>query len=166
MARDRLVEPRTGMLVSEYTWRGEHLDGPEGSSIFLVAHCLQLVDATFARDQYERAREQLGVELLGFAYAREWPASLVGPADIDSGPVIPVAGASAGASGMALVGAAAFDDDEMTAGLLTSLDFAAFPIEEEGALRYAAGNEVGDAVILYSMVQGPLWREVLVRVEA
>jgi len=163
-ARRRLVDADTGMLVSEYTWRGEHLDGPEGSSIFLVAHCLQLVDQAFARDQYDRARRHLGVEVLGFAYAREWPASHVGPADIDSGPVIPITGASAGASGMALVGASAFGDDRLLAGLLTSLDFAAFPIEHDGALRYAAGNVVGDSVILYAMVQGPLWQEIRGRV--
>ena len=45
-------------------------------------------------------------------------------------------------------------------GLLTSLNFAGFPVRRGGQLRYCASNAVGDAVLLYSMVLGPLWREV------
>jgi hypothetical protein len=160
-ARDHLIDEPTGLLVSEYTYDGHHLDGPEGSSIFLVSHCLQLVDPTFARDQYRRARELLAVEVAGFAYAREWPEASHAVPDIDSGPVIPLVGASAGASGMAILGAAAFGDEPLLRGLLTSLDFAAFPLEEGGELRYDASNQVGDAVLLYALVQGPLWERAL-----
>jgi hypothetical protein len=56
-----------------------------------------------------------------------------------------------------LVGASAFGDREFLAQLFTTLDFAAFPLEEDGALKYCAGNQVGDAVILYATVLGPLW---------
>lgn len=160
-ARIRLVDENTGMLVSEYTYGGQHLDGPEGSSIFLVAHLLQLVDEEFARDQYDRARATLGVDVAGFAYAREWPASWPNMADVDSGPTIPIVGANAGASGLAIVGAAAFGDQEFLRGLMASLDFAAFPMESDDGLRYGASNQVGDAVMLYALVQGPLWERVL-----
>lgn len=159
-ARERLIDPESGMLVSSFTHRGEPLDGPEGSSIFMAAHMLQIVDPVFAREQYELAREQLGVSFLGFGWSREWPAGWDGPADIDSGPVVPIIDASAGASGMALLGAAAFGDDAWLEELHTSLAFAAFPIREGGAVRYAAGNQVGDAVLLYSLAQGPLFRRV------
>ena len=63
-----------------------------------------------AADQYRRARKELGRELLGFGYAREWPVSWVGQEDVDSGPVVPVLGVSAGSSGLAFLGARAFDD--------------------------------------------------------
>jgi len=159
-ARAHLVDERTGMLVSEFTYGGQHLDGPEGSSIFLVAHLLQLIDEDFARDQYRRARDELIVELAGFAYAREWPRSWQNVADVDSGPTIPLVGANAGASGLAILGAAAFGDDEALAGLLASLDFAAFPLNDGDTLRYGASNQVGDAVVLYALVQGPLWERV------
>jgi hypothetical protein len=159
-ARQRLVDPRTGMLVSEFTWAGQHNDGPEGSSIFLVAHLLQVVDEGFARDQYSRARHLLGVDVAGFAYAREWPASWPNVDDVDSGPTIPIAGANAGASGLAVVAAAAFGDDAFLRGLLASLDFAAFPITDDRGLRYGASNQVGDAVLLYALVQGPLWERL------
>lgn len=159
-ARAELVDEETGLLVSEFTYHGQHLDGPEGSSIFLVAHCLELVDPAFARGQYRRARELLAVEIAGFAYAREWPDTSTAMPDIDSGPVIPITGASAGASGMAILGAAAFGDESLLHGLLVSLDFAAFPIRDGEGLRYGASNQVGDAVLLYALVQGPLWELV------
>ena len=57
----------------------------------------------------------------------------------------------------ALLGAGAFDDRATLAGLVASLDLAAFPIEDAGGLRYAASNAVGDAVLLYALVEGPLW---------
>ncbi len=159
-ARARLVDPRTGLLVSSYTHDGRILDGPEGSSLWLVAHALLLIDPDFARDQYARARRELGAELLGFGWAREWPRSWSGPEDVDSGPIVPLVGASAGSSGLALLGAAAFGDAPYLGTLLTSLDLAAFPIREGGRLRYAASNQVGDAALLYALSFGPLWQRI------
>jgi len=160
-AKEHLLHPATGLLVSSFGYDGRHLDGPEGSSIWFAAHCLRLVDEDFARDQYERARREIGRTVLGFGYAREWPESWVGPTDVDSGPIVPVVEASAGSSGLALVAASSFGDREYYGALRATLDFAAFPTEEDERLRYRASNIVGDAVLLYSMVAGPLWSEVV-----
>ena len=67
---------------------------------------------------------------------------------------------SAGSSGLALVGAAAFGDDAFLGSLVTTLDFAAFPERTNGELKYCASNQVGDAVMLYATVLGPLWEKV------
>lgn len=136
------------------------MDGPEGSSIWLVAHCLDLIDSEFAREQYDLARRQLGRTLGGFAWAREWPPTWKGPMDIDSGAVIPYLDISAGSSGLAFVGAAAFEDNAYYRALVTTIRFAGFPQESDGRLRFCASNQVGDAVLLYSTVLGPLWAEV------
>jgi hypothetical protein len=160
LAKVQLVDRRTGLLVSSFTTAGTPLDGPEGSSIWLVAHCLQVVDPEFAREQYRRARRELAQSHCGFGSAREWPASWHGPADVDSGPIVPGLDISAGSSGMALVGAAAFGDDDYLASLVTTLDFAAFPKRQAGGLKYCASNQVGDAVLLYAAVLGPLWERV------
>jgi hypothetical protein len=160
MAKEKLVDEKTGILVSSYGFDGTHYDGPEGSSIWLVAHCLQLIDPEFAADQYARARAELGKSLLGFGFGREWPESWVGPADIDSGPIIPIIEISAGSSGLAFVGASSFGDDEFLVQLLTSLKFGGFPVRTREVLRFCASNQVGDAVLLYAMVLGPLWEEV------
>jgi len=155
-----LTDPQTGLLYSSFTLSGTPLDGPEGSSIWMVAHCLQLIDPDFAADQYRRARRELGRALLGFGWAREWPISWPGQPDIDSGPTVPILEISAGSSGLALVGAAAFDDEPFLTALLTSLNYGGFPVRRNGHLRYSASNAVGDAVILYAMVEGPLWQVV------
>ena len=160
VAKERLVHDETGLLVSSFTLDGQPLDGPEGSSIWMVAHCLRLVDEEFARDQYQRARKELGVHACGLAYAREWPASWRSPMDIDSGPVVPILGASAGSSGLAFVAARSFDDGEYFRALHTTVDFAGLPIEKEGRLKYGAGNQVGDAVLLYAAVLGPVWEKI------
>ena len=49
--------------------------------------------------------------------------------------------------------------------LLTSLNAGGFPVESGGQLRYQASNPVGDAVLLYALVQGPLWEKVRRRPE-
>lgn len=159
-ARAKLTDKKTGLLISSCTYHGEHCDGPEGSTIFMVAHCLQLVDEDFARDQYERAKKELRCEILGFGYAREWPVSWKGAQDIDSGPIIPIVGASAGASGLAFVGASSFHDETYLAELLTTLHLGAFPVQRGGTLKFCASNQVGDAVLLYATVLGPLWQKV------
>jgi hypothetical protein len=159
-AKQHLVHRETGLLVSSFTTDGTPLDGPEGSSLWLVAHCLQVLDPEFARDQYGRARRELGQNHCGFGSAREWPMSWHGPADIDSGPIIPGLNISAGSSGLALVGAASFGDDAYLDSLVATLDFAAFPERSAGELRYCASNQVGDAVMLYAAVLGPLWEKV------
>ncbi len=156
-AKAALIDPGTGLLVSSYTLAGKALDGPEGSSIFLAAHMLQLVDPAFAEQQYRAAVAQLGGDLLGFGYAREWPAGWRGPRDVDSGAVVPGLEASPSASGFALMAASAFDDWETFAGLAASLGLAGFPVSDDQGLRYPPANPVGEAVIAYGLLQGRLW---------
>ncbi len=163
-AKARLSNAATGMLISSYGVDGDpdpSGDCPEGSTIFMSAHMLEVVDARFARDQYRRAESHLGQSFLGFGYASEWATPCQGARDVDSGPIVPFLEASAGASGMALLGAAAFDDDVSLDRLLRSLEFAAFPDEDSGRLAYRASNPVGDAVLLYGLVEGPLWQRVM-----
>ena len=157
MAKDKLTDPQTGILFSSYTVDGEAMDGPEGSSIWMVSHFLRLADETFAKDQYRRAREQLGRQAMGFAWSREWPATWKGAMDVDSGPVVPFLEISPGASGMAFIGASSFGDDGYLSGLAATLDFSAFPSRKEGRLKYCASNQVGDAALLYASVLGPMW---------
>ncbi len=158
-AKKNLIDRKTGLLISSYGFNGPHGDGPEGSSIWMVAHCLQLIDEEFARDQYARVKKELARTALGFGYAREWPETWRGPMDSDSGPIIPLFEASPGSSGLAVLGASAFGDTEFLSELVTSLDGIGLPRERDGALQYCASNQVGDAVVLYALVQGPLWEE-------
>jgi hypothetical protein len=160
MARQRLVDHKSGMLISSFEYDGTPLDGPEGSSIWMVAHSLQLVDEGFARDQYQRARKLLGEITLGFGYAHEWPKCWPGTPDVDSGPIVPFFEISPGSSGMAFIAASAFDDQHYLAALAATIDFAGFPSKTAGRLKYCASNQVGDAALLYAATLGPLWQKV------
>lgn len=161
-ARAHLIDPETGLLVSSYTYDGRVLDGPEGSSLWMSAANLLLVDEAFARDQYARARSQLGASFLGFGWAREWPrrgsAEASTQADVDSGPLVPFIDASAGSSGLALLGASAFGEEKWLGALLSSLELVGFRDEATG--RYRSSNDLGDAVLLYALSFGPLWQRV------
>jgi hypothetical protein len=161
IAKEKLVHKETGLLVSSFETDGTPLDGPEGSTIWMVVHCLQVVDEPFARDQYQRARKELGRVVLGFGYGAEWPASWQGPRDIDSGMVIPVFEVSAGSSGMAFMAASTFHDWEFLQALNATIDMAAFPSRKNGQLKYCASNQVGDAALLYASVLGPLWERTI-----
>lgn len=157
MAKEKLVHPESGLLISSFTTQGRALDGPEGSSLWMVAHCLQALEPDFAKEQYHRARRELGEITTGFGYAHEWPKSWDGGADIDSGPIIPFFNISAGSSGLAIIGASAFGDREFLTALTATLEFAAFPSRRGDRLKYCGSNQVGDAVLLYAATLGPLW---------
>lgn len=166
-ARDRLLDPQTGMLISAFGvdgTPGPSGPGPEGTSIWMAAHMLQIISPKFAADQYMRARRHLFRTFLGFGYSREWPVNGESSPDVDSGPIVPLLGASTGASGLAFISAAGFHDQEMLQALLTSLQFAGFPEEKEQQLYYRASNPVGDAVLLYAVVEGPLWQAAQERI--
>src|SRR5581483_8945012 len=159
-AKQHLIDKKTGLLWSAYTLDGTALYGPEGSTIWMVAHCLRVLDEGFARDQYDRAKKELGRVILGFGYGLEWPASWTGPMDVDSGMVVPGLGVSAGSSGMAFIAAASFQDWPFLQALSSTLDLAGFPEREKGRLKYCASNQVGDAAILYAAVLGPMWQVI------
>jgi hypothetical protein len=159
VAKQKLMDNQTGLLITSYTTAGQPLKGPEGSSIWMVAHCLRLLDDGFARDQYQRARKEFGRTLAGFAWSSKCPASGKGPLNTDAHPTIPFLEISAGASGMAFIGASSFGDADYLSALAATLDFSAFPSAKEGRLKYSAGNEVGDATLLYATVLGPLWEK-------
>ena len=159
-ARSKLIEPKTGLLNSAFTLDGDVLDGPEGSSIWLAAHCLSLIDREFAANQYQRARARLRNRIVGFAYAYEWPPECPGSGDVDSGPILPILDLSAGSTGLAFVGAAEFGDTEYLRGLHAALELGGFPIRTGDRLKYCGSNAVGDAVLLYSMTLGPAWRNI------
>lgn len=160
-ARANLLDKETGILVSAYDLSGKSIsDGPEGSTIWLVTHCLQLIDPEFAREQYWLARKHLKADFLGFGYAYEWPGGK-GHDDVDSGPILPLINLSAGSTGLAFLGAASFDDKEYLKLLYRSLEMGAFPVRATEGVRYCASNAVGDAVLLYSITQGPAWRRIM-----
>jgi len=158
--RDRLIDPDTGMIVSEFDMRGRHHDGPEGSSIWLTAVGMRLLDPALAEQQYGLARAALGRSVLGMGYAQEWPAGAERYMDIDSGPIVPVLDASASSSGFAIAASRAFGDDAWNQQLTRALGAAEVTMAVIPPLAAAADNPVGQSVILWGLHFGPLWDAV------
>lgn len=162
-AKARLIDASNGGLISTFALDGTPLmvgHGVEGSSLWLAAHMLQVVNADFARTQYDVAVQTLQGDFMGFSYSREWPKGVGPMADIDSGPSIPFLGASASASGLALVASRSFGDRTCYRRMMASLNLVGFPVRRAGGLSYAAANEVGDAVAFYAASSGPLWEKL------
>jgi linalool dehydratase/isomerase-like protein len=159
-AKANLIDPTTGLLISAFRLNGETIYPPEGSSIWYVSHHLALLDEPFGRQQYELAKSQLAGRVLGFAYAREWPPGIQGQMDVDSGLAVPGLGASVVSSGLAFIAAGTYGDVEFLQSLMTGVSAMGFGVETDGALRYAASNQVGDAVMLYGLTTGPIWERV------
>ena len=162
-AKKNLIDKKTGLLPSAFTIDGtptSSAKGPEGSSIWMSCHMLQLIDKNFAQDQYAKAKKELLGDFLGFGYSREWPVSYQGSQDIDSGPVVPFLNASPSASGLAILCAASFKDKENFNKLTLSLNSFAFPKEDSQYLYYQISNPLGDAVLLYGFTVGPIWEKV------
>jgi len=164
MARDKLIDPTSGLLVSSFTYSGEPLDGPEGSTLWMTAHNLLVLDPEMAREQYALAKAQLGAGFGGLAWADEWPSDDAFAdrrgRDVDSGLVIPVLGASPGSSGMMVLAASAFGDEPQRDALLRSLQLGAFPTGSHGGTHFAAAGNIGNAVILYALRFGPFWERL------
>jgi hypothetical protein len=75
--KKHLLDDTTGLMISTYDVDGVPIScgaTPEGSTIWMACHMLQIVDGDFAEDQYRRAKNELARSLLGFGYSREWPA--------------------------------------------------------------------------------------------
>ena len=157
MAKKRLVHPETGLLISNFTTAFTPVNGPEGSSLWMIAHGLQLLDVEFAREQYTRARKELSRITVGFGYAREWPSSWETAPDIDSRQIIPFFKISAGSSGMAFIGATAFKDEEFVSSLAATLNFAGFPASKRGRLKYSRAIKLAMPLCFMRRHSGLFW---------
>ncbi len=133
-AKARLVDPKTGILVSSYTVGRRVLDGAEGSSIWMSAHNLLFVDEVFARDQYARARRELGASFLGFGWAREWPASAGGSAPTSTRAPSCLSSTRAQDRAASRSSVQAPSRRALVRGLLSSLELTAFRRRAHGAL--------------------------------
>jgi len=144
-----LMDLETGLLPSAYTLDGRITQGVEGSSIWAVITFLSLVDPELARLQYAAALKVLGRDVLGFAWAREWPANGAADHDVDSG--MTVLGVGPASTGFSLAAAHAMQDAERYARTKALLDVIATPVEDaDGARHYLPSNLMGDVVFAFS----------------
>lgn len=142
-------DPHTGLLVQSLSPEGLPLDAPRGSGTALAAYYLAFVDQRTGRDLYASLEGHLGGEVLGFGVVREYPEGHGGPGDVDSGPLI--AGYSISATGFALASARRFGSPHRFRSLVATAQLFGVPRSRAGALHFATGGPIGDA-ILFAML--------------
>jgi len=158
VARERLVDPRNGLIKSAVTLNGKTIHPPEGSTIWIGAQCLLAFAPDFAREQYALMKEHLSGRLLCFQFGREWPRGLEGEWDIDSG--FTPFGMGPASTGFALVASKEFGDLAFFSELTGLLNLVGVPQREGDQFRYLSSNLVGDATFLYAKTTGPAWAEL------
>ncbi len=157
-ARQRLIQPETGLLYSAVTLDGRMIHPPEGSTLWIGVQCLLPVAPDLAREQYAQLKEKLIGRIACFRFGREWPVGREGEWDIDSG--FTPFGMGPASTGFALVASKEMEDPDLFVRLLGLLEFAAVARVEDGRLRYLSSNLVGDASFLFAKTTGPAWKEV------
>ncbi len=139
------IEPPGLLVQSVDPATGAARDLPRGSGTFLATYASLFADVELARTLYAGGRS-LRATRLGFLGMREHPARTDGSGDIDSGPVILGLGVSA--TGFALAGARAFEDEATFVGLDATARLFAVPLERaDGAVVSLAGGPLGDAIL-------------------
>lgn len=145
--KETLLEPETGIIVPWVNSDGTPRGNPRGSYAAWNIFYLLQADLEFAQDQARRIRERLLIQLpFGACGIREYLPGVIGPGDIDSGPV--VFGLSTSGTGFGLATAKLLDDSEMTACLLLSAEAVGSTLSFGEERRYLLSPLIGDAILL------------------
>ena len=154
VCRNRYVDPGTGLLFqSIHAETGQPMDAPRGSGTFLGLYLLSLLDDPVSADLYRAGRLHLADTLAGFGVMREYPASVDGAGDIDSGPI--VLGYGISATGFAIAGARLHGDREFGARLYATAHLFGAPLTRSGTRQFVAGGPLGDAILLAMLTAQP-----------
>ena len=146
--RSNYLDPATGLFATYVNDDvGTILQGPRGISVMYGLHFLRVFAPEFAEEHYSLAKRHFYRSLLGAGAVLEFPAGSIGPADVDSGPVI--AGLGPSASGFAVGAAAIMKDQKTLEELLRSIRLVGLPVIDGDGLSYMSMPMVGQAVILF-----------------
>lgn len=147
------VDPTTGLLPHRVDGAGRPLDGPRGSSQSIIQAfwpaLSQALDGTVDRAGWDRFRDEFVVREAGLVGVREFPRTVDGAGDVDSGPLI--FDVSASASVVTLAAARQVGDTDLAATLDREAELLGLPLGWGGERRYALGAlPVGDAFLAWS----------------
>jgi hypothetical protein len=147
VARERLLDPRTGLLVFGIDRAGNHVEGSRGSGAGWNSLYLPFIHQEFAKEQYTGLQRHLVRHLpFGLMGVREYPHGVFRFGDVDSGPVL--AGLSPSGTGFAVAGARHAGDVHLLGGLLLTTEAVGSSIQWHGRRRYLFAPLVGEAIML------------------
>lgn len=142
-----MLHPDIGLIGhSALDTSGRMLEAPRGSSQSLILNFLIDIDSTFAREQFEIYKKHFLDYRFGLPGIREYPKTVVGYGDVDSGPVLLGIGGSASIVGIKTF--AKYGDYKTYAGLRNSVDAFGFGMTFNEKRKYLFGAlPIADAFI-------------------
>lgn len=161
-AREKYLDPQTGVLVFSVATDGTVVQGPRGSGAGWNSFYLPFVDQAFAAEQSTRVIAHFVDSPLGgiISGVREYPRGVSGAGDIDSGPV--VLGLSCSGTGFFIAGLRRLGDAAHLRGFMRTAELAGTTISIAGERRYLFAPLVGDAILL-AMMTSTDWESIIRR---
>jgi len=144
--RQRLIDPKSHLLVQATNAAGEPFDAARGSGTTLGIFFLSRAWGDVAGELFQGVRQHLVSGVLTFGAIREYPHGEDGRRDIDSGPVIFGFGFSA--TGFGLAGARAFRDEKLFASLYASAILAGAPTRRDNRVDFLTAGTLGNSIML------------------
>jgi hypothetical protein len=148
------LDPATGLLVQAVDPRtGVARDRARGSGSALASYFLSFADPALSKDLWSAVHRELDANVIGFGVVREYPSSVAGPGDIDSGPV--VLGAGVSATGFALAASRIHGDEAAFTGYYATANLFGAPRSHAGTTSHVTGGPIGDAILFAMMTALP-----------
>lgn len=151
------TEPRTGLLYQAvHAATGEPRDAPRGSGTCVAQYFLSFMDPALSRDLDDAVAAHLYREVLGFGLVREYPTSVEGGGDIDSGPV--VFGFGASATGFCLAGSRQHRHEDRFSRIYSTAYLLGAPLDHGDEHHFVSGGPLGDAILFAMLTAQPARR--------
>jgi hypothetical protein len=120
----------------------------------IILRCLPDIDPALAKSQYECFRERFLTTFVGLPCVLEYPGGVVGPADVDSGPLI--LGRSLSATVLAMGVAQIYGDQALANAIAQTGETIGLPWTSQGRKQYVGGVlPIGSIIVAYSQVARP-----------
>ena len=144
--RTQIIDRSSGLLIQALNQQGEALNSGRGSGSALGIFFLHHAFPELSREIYGAIKRSLATNFLNYGAIREYPHGMIGPSDIDSGPILFGYGFSA--TGFTIGAARIYGDEEMYGRLYSSAILAGVPSRADGRLNFLAGGSLGNAILL------------------
>jgi len=143
--------PSVGLLPHRTEPR---VEGPRATSQTLIIRFMYELDPGLALEHYDKFRSEFMARRLGLPVAQEFPTGTLGVGDVDSGPLI--AGASASATVVSISTAQVVGDRGLAQATRQTGQAFGFSMPLPGGDRYLVGLlPIGDAFVVWSSTSMP-----------
>jgi hypothetical protein len=149
------LDPETGLIPHTAGLPdGRRIGGARATSQVIILRMLPDIDASMARNHYQRFRERFLTTFVGAPCVLEYPSGVTGPGDVDSGPLI--AGRSIVGTVVTIALAQIYGDQSIADAIAQTGETIGLPWTVDGQKTYVAGIlPVGNIIVAYAHIARP-----------